>query len=376
MSQLNLKYMLSKLKFSRDFFRIRSISVFLLLALIITSCSSYHLVDFRKKKVHHFDMVKIGGTRQAIMINGKSPDNPVLVFLHGGPGFPMLPFDPFLESMNRLEEQYTIVYWEQRGTGKSFNLNIDASTMNMDQFVEDTREVINYVQDLLQVEKVFLWGHSWGSNIGAIYASKYPETLYAYISTGQSVNPFLNERLCYEFVLERATKDNNRRALKQLASIDTLPENYSLSDALTIRKWVYRYGGIVYKNDLERPYLDLNEIFTILFTPLYPIDVRFNLLQNPYFSAEHLWDDLKQIDLIRQAPRIDVPVYFLVGKHDIIVSHVLAEKYFNILNAPSGKKLIWFEKSAHRPFDEEKEKFLHVMNLRIYEHTYKGMAGN
>jgi pimeloyl-ACP methyl ester carboxylesterase len=260
--------------------------------------------------------------------------------------------------------------------GKSFNPNINIKSMNIEQFVTDTREVINYVKNFLNVEKVFLWGHSWGSNVGAIYASRYPESLYAYISTGQSVNPFLNERLCYEFVLDRATENNNTRALRQIARIDTVPENYTLRDALTIRKWVYKYGGIVYQSDHERPYIDFNEIFTILFSPLYPIDVRLNLLQNPYFSAEHLWEDLKLIDLIKQAPKIDVPVYFLVGKHDIIVSQSLAEKYFNKLNAPLGKELIWFDKSAHRPFVEEMDKFLDVMKLRIYEHAHKGIAVN
>lgn len=338
------------------------VSLFYLLSTLLLSCqttSRFH--EFQHKEVHHFEMVRIGGVKQAILINGNNKDNPVLVFLHGGPGFPMLPFDPFCESMKQLEDQYTIVYWEQRGTGKSFNRRINRESMNVDQFVNDTREVIDFVRNRLNVDKVFLWGHSWGSNVGALYAARYPETLHAYISTGQSVNPFENERLAYEFVLEHATRDNNRRALRQLARIDTMPENYTLDHALTIRKWVYRYGGIVHHNDNERPYVDWNEIATILTTPVYSLGVRINLLLNPYFSAEVLWEDLKGIDLISQAPKIEVPVYFLVGRHDIIVSHVLAHKYFEQLKAPNGKELIWFEQSAHRPHAEEPEKFLSIM---------------
>ena len=347
------------------------IAVFLII--LLQGCApAREIPDFSGRAIHHFDLVEIGGIKQAIMINGKNANNPVLVFLHGGPGFPMLPFAPFSESMRLLEEQYTIVYWEQRGTGKSFRRSLRAETMNLDQFIDDTREVINYVRDLLGVEKVFLWGHSWGSNIGAIFASRYPGYLHAYISTGQSVNPFKNEMLAFEFVKNRALEENNRRALRQLARIDTIPENYTLQDALTVRRWVYRYGGIVYQNRDERPYVDFNEIRTILTTPVYSLLVRINLLLNPYFSAEKLWDDLKSIDLKEQAPKIEVPVFFLVGRHDIIVSHILAEQYFEKLEAPRGKTLIWFEESAHRPHAEEKEKFLNVMKSRIFQYALQG----
>jgi len=363
---------------TRKFISYRSLihfTGFVLMLSVWMSCApAQRFPEFSEKKIHHFEMVKIGGLRQALLINGDRADNPVLLFLHGGPGFPMLPFEPFSESMRRLESQYTIVYWEQRGTGKSFSRRLDRKTMNMEQFVSDTREVIDYVRDFLNVDKVYLWGHSWGSNVGAIYASRYPETLHAYISTGQSVDPFQNERLAYEFVRDKAIQDNNRRALRQLARIDTVPENYTLQNALTVRKWVYRYGGIVYQNRDERPYIDLREIKTILTTPVYSLAVRINLLRNPYFSAEELWEDLMQINLFEQASLIEVPVFFLVGRNDIIVSHYLAEKYFHELSAPKGKKLIWFEESAHRPFSEEKEKFLDIMKTIIPEYQNRGIS--
>ncbi len=340
-----------------------------------SSCTpKQRFAAFDKRKVHHFEMVEIGDTRQALLINGKNPDNPVLLYLHGGPGFPMLPFVPFSESMQKLEKKFTIVYWEQRGTGKSFDNALAIESMNIEQFISDTREIVEFIREKMGVEKVFLWGHSWGSNLGAIYASRYPETLHAYISTGQSANPFLNERLAYEFVLERATEDNNRRALRQLSRIDTLPDNYTVSNALTIRKWVYRYGGIVHDTRYERPYVDFQEIGIMLSTPVYPLLVRLNLLLNPYYSIESLWQDLKELNLFTEAPKIDVPVYFLVGRHDIIVSHVLAEKYFNELEAPEGKDIIWFENSAHRPFQEEKEKFHKVMDEIHDRHWTKNLT--
>src|SRR6056297_1877985 len=115
----------------------RFILIFSILTLLLTSsCSSlYHFPEFTIREIHHFEMLEIGGTEQAILINGKNAENPVLVYLHGGPGFPMLPFVPFSESMEKLEEQFTIVYWEQRGTGKSYHFNLSAESMNVNRFI-------------------------------------------------------------------------------------------------------------------------------------------------------------------------------------------------------------------------------------------------
>ncbi len=340
------------------------VAVCFMLALLV-ACNIYHIKLPEEKGVFHFDMVEIGGIKQAVMIQGKHKDNPVLVFLHGGPGFPLFPLDQLRETTKYLEEHYTIAYWEQRGTGKSLNRNIKPKSMTVSQFVEDTKQVIEHVKGLTGAEKVFIWGHSWGSNIGALFAAQYPEYLHAYISTGQSVNPFMNERLCYEYVLYKAEKNNNRRALRQLSKIDTVPDNYSLEDALLVRKWVYRYGGVVKKADEDKSYINIDEVLVTLTASEYSIADRFNMVIRPYYSAEKLWEELKSINLKEQAPQIDVPVYFLVGRYDIIVSHVLAEKYFNVLKAPKGKQLIWFENTAHRPHVEEKEKFIEIMNNKI-----------
>ncbi len=325
------------------------------------SCVGVDRMFVHKPKVYDLAMVEIGGVKQAIMIKGRSYDNPVLLFLHGGPGYPLFPFEPFEKSMRKLEKHFTIAYWEQRGTGKSYNSDIPVESMNVEQFVEDTRQVVDYLKERMGVQKVFIWGHSWGTNVGALYASRYPENIYAYIATGQSVNLMENERMAYEFVKENALRENNQRALRQLSKIDTTEAGYKLEYALTLRKWVFRYGGVVKSNDVERPYVDPEEISRILTASEYTIEDRLNLVRDPYFSVQSLWKDMKKIDLIEQAPEIKVPVYFLIGRHDIIVSHVLAEKYFNNLIAPRGKKLVWFEESAHRPQAEEVDKFVNVM---------------
>ncbi len=324
------------------------------------ACTSYRSSVISEKGVYYYQRLELGGIRQSVMIRGQDKNNPVMLFLHGGPGFPLFPVDQASQVMRELEEDFTMVYWEQRGTGGSFSWRLPAKSLTVDDFVDDTKELTEYLCELLDVEKVFIWGHSWGSNVGAIFAARYPEKIHAYVSTGQSVIPFENERLNYEFVLEQALEENNRRALRHLERVDTLPENYSLRDALLVRRWVTNYGGVVREPGRAR-YINLSYVYNTLSAPEYGIFDKINMVLMPYFSAEELWEDLKTLNLEEKAPRIDVPVFFMLGKYDVIVYAALAARYFDMLEAPAGKKLIWYEESAHRPHHEEKEKFLQKM---------------
>ncbi len=336
-----------------------------LVIFMVGSCTAYRASKVTQEGVYYFQKTKIGGVPQSLMVRGDSKDNPVMLFLHGGPGYPLFPLDQTGEVMRHMEESFTMVYWEQRGTGRSFSWRLSTDSMTLDRFVSDTREVVEYTRDLLGAEKVFVWGHSWGSNVGALFAAAYPEYLHAYVSTGQSVHPFKNERLCYEFVYKQATLENNRRALRELERVDTLPDRYGVEDALLIRRWVQYYGGIVKERVGSRGYIDVVDIYRTMTAPQYALPDRLSMVFRPYFSITHLWDELKTLDLEMAAPRMEVPVFFLLGRHDIIVSSKLAEQYFESLEAPYGKTLVWFEKSAHRPHHEEMEKFLEVMRQEL-----------
>jgi pimeloyl-ACP methyl ester carboxylesterase len=265
--------------------------------------------------------------------------------------------------LRELEKQFTMVYWEQRGTGASFSHKVNRSQMNVDRFVEDAHEVIQYVRMKLNVNAVFVWGHSWGSNLGILLAGRYPDEIIAYIGTGQSVHPLENERSCYCYALERTMEENNIRGMKELQKIDTV--NYSLKDALRVRKWLYSYGGIEFASGEARSYVDEKMIRKIWQTPQYRFRNKVNIIFHPYYSGRHLWDDMKEINLFEQVAALDVPVYFLLGRHDRIVSSRIAADYFEELEAPAGKQLIWFEKSAHRPHMEESDKFLDLLINRI-----------
>jgi len=317
----------------------------------------------RATPIDDFSMEVVGGVKQAILIRGENKYNPVLLRLHGGPGYPYFPYLPKEGPLKNLEKHFTMVYWEQRGTGASFSRKIKKSSMSVDQFVEDTHEVIQFVKNKLHVDKVYIWGHSWGSNIGILVSEKYPEDIIAYIGTGQSVDPSENERYCYHYALEKVFNEDNRKGLKELGKIDTV--HYNLKDALTVRKWIFSYGGVVLANGEERSYVDEKMIKRIWKTPEYNFRNKINIILHPYFSGRQLFDDLKKINLFKQAPVIKVPVYFLLGRHDEIVSSAIAAEYFMVLKAPAGKQLIWFDRSAHRPHAEEPDKFFQLLTGKI-----------
>ena len=109
------------------------------------------------------NFTEIGGMRQGFFIRTENLDNPVLLFVHGGPGSPSFPYSIPYESAERLEKYFTVCYWEQRGAGLSYNASIDPTSMATEQLVEDARQMTKYLQNRFKQEKIYLMGHSFGS---------------------------------------------------------------------------------------------------------------------------------------------------------------------------------------------------------------------
>jgi predicted alpha/beta-fold hydrolase len=105
--------------------------------------------------------IEINGIKQGMFIRGENPQNPVILYLHGGPGTPLLQFIEYLEKSERLEKYFTVCYWDQRGAGMTYSKSTDISTMTAEQMVEDTREVTKYLKSRFGQDKIYLFGHSW-----------------------------------------------------------------------------------------------------------------------------------------------------------------------------------------------------------------------
>ena len=290
--------------------------------------------------------LRLNGIDQWVMIRGESLANPLLILVHGGPGFPETRLLRYFNAP--LEKGFTVVYWDQRGTGKSFDSKIDKSSMTVEQFIADLNELVDAVRKRFGKNKVSLYGHSWGSALGVLYAARFPDKVAAYVGAGQIADWPASEVICHDFTLAEARRRGNRKALKELRAIGPPPHN--AAKILVQRKWLTRFVGMVRGMSMWK----FSRI--ILGGPESSVFDLPNILRGTLFSTYAMWAEVSALNLTKAAPLLQMPVFFFLGRHDHLVAPETSVAYFNMLSAPS-KRLIWFEESAHEPPFEEPTKF-------------------
>jgi len=300
--------------------------------------------------VSEISYLRLGGFDQWVMIRGKNIANPILILLHGGPGFPEMRL--FRTFNAPLEQSFTVVYWMQRGTSKSFDRRMPASSLTVEQFIADLDALVEMLRARFGKEKVVLYGHSWGSVLGVLYAARFPEKVAAYVGTGQIGEWAAFETASYAFVLAEAEHRRHRKAIRELRAIG--PPPHAFWDMVVERKWITRFVGIVRGMSLWR--------FTriTLGGPEASIFDLPNILQSQLITLKVMWQELIGVNLIKTAPALRMPVFFFLGRHDRVVVPETSVAYFDVLQAPS-KTLIWFEESGHEPPTEEPDKFNSLM---------------
>ncbi|MDX8365860.1 alpha/beta hydrolase [Cytobacillus sp. IB215665] len=298
------------------------------------------------------EMIRIGGVEQCILIRGKNKHKPLILFLHGGPGAAQIGYAPKLQQ--KLEEDFVVVNWDQRGAGKSYSKEVQIDSLNISQFLSDVHELVVLLLQRFNQQKLYLVGHSWGSLLGSIFVKRHPELIHAYIGVGQFVNMVKNEEISYRFTLEKANKTKNNKAKKQLEKIGYPPYN-KMTDIVIQRKWLDKFGGAVYGSTQMKSIRK-----SVSYREYSIIDwLRFMRHNKFSFSNSKLWDELMAMDLVSEVDEMKVPVYICVGRYDYTTPFELAEEYYEHLKAPK-KELVWFEKSAHSPNFEEPDKFYEV----------------
>lgn len=305
--------------------------------------------------ISSLEEITLGGVKQWIFIRGTDQNNPVMIFLHGGPGAPL----PGISSSRTLDAElikhFTVVHWDQRGTGKSYNPNIDIRTMTYDQLVEDCNELIDYVRDRLDVEKVYLVGYSSGSVIGAKTAYKYPDKIHAYIGVAQIINDYEKQKVSYDFIAEEAEKAGDDDVLNALKVIGP-PPYHSAEDQDEINGYISKYGGVIRGDGAAQ----LGILVTSLLTsPEYSFSegIYSFMLKDYEFTMNIMWEDVGNVDIRDEIQNIEVPVYFFEGEYDMANSTILVEEFYSTLDDKEGVSLYYFENSAHFLLIEEKERY-------------------
>jgi pimeloyl-ACP methyl ester carboxylesterase len=282
--------------------------------------------------------VEINGCKMAMLIRSENINNPVLLYLHGGPGDSLIPFANYATS--DLIKDCTVVYWDQRGTGLSYSTDITHESMNINQFIDDTRGVTEYLKTRFKKDKIFILGHSWGSTLGVLAVLNDPNSYYAFIGVGQVVN---NQELmrCRIEWLEKVVNKTNK---KDLAEIELMKEGKKTGFYL-----VRDHGGFIHN-------ISFKDMRLIMANSPYNLLYSNELYERGEALSQSITDEAKSIDLLKSAIDIKIPVYFFLGKYDYTTPTEPVEKYYGKLNVPS-KKLIWFNNSGHHMDIEEPSKF-------------------
>jgi pimeloyl-ACP methyl ester carboxylesterase len=313
--------------------------------------------------VSTLEKVELGGIKQSILIRGLDKNNPILLFLHGGPGYPQIGYAR--KYQEQLEKEFIVVNWDQRGSGTSYHWNMSDEDYQVDKFIQDTHELTKYLSYKFNQPKIYIVGHSWGSLLGAWVVNQHPESYYAYIGIGQVANSMEGERVSYDFVLNEAKRIKNEKAIQELETIGSPPYKHPRKDTTLERKWVTEFGGS------ERNSNSYNNLIRgILIEPEYTWLDGIRLAIGNSRSLKTIRPQTENANLIETLPELRVPVYLMMGKYDYMTPSETAYNYYEQLIAPS-KQFIWFEESAHFPHFEEIEKFTKLM-IRIKEETYTG----
>ena len=287
--------------------------------------------------IESLELVNLNGSKQWIYLRGHDQANPVLLFLHGGPGSPELPIARVFGL--EIEKHFTVVHWDQRASGKSRRESSNDEDLTIQTYLGDTLALVNLLRDRFGQDKIYLLGHSWGTVLGTATVRDHPELFHAYIGMGQVVNMVENERLSLDFVIEKALEEKNEEALQALVSLNP-PYDDDPSELTTQRRWLYYYGGGMRGSTFG----ELAAHF--LFSPEYSLLDIMAMFDGMVSVSTQMWPELSSVDFLTQATKLDVPVYFFTGRYDYNTPFQLVEQYIELLEAPH-KEIVWFEESSH-----------------------------
>lgn len=304
--------------------------------------------------------VEINGVEQGMFIQSADPSHPVLLFLHGGPGMPEF----FLNTTHPtgLEQDFTVVWWEQRGAGISYSADIPRESMTLGQLMSDAIAVTNHLRQRFEVDKIYLLGHSWGSFLGIQVASQAPELFHAYIGMAQVSHQLRSEVAAHRHMLEQYRAQGDTRMVRKLEAAPV-----SMADGLSVAyehlrdDAMHRLGvGTTRKMD---------SVITGVFFPVwrcraYSFGEKIRIWRGKPYSRRLFWDEFMNTNLTATVDELDVPVYFFTGLHDYTANYDHAKAYFERIRAPV-KGFYTFSASAHSPLFEEPQRARQILRQDV-----------
>ena len=322
-----------------------------LVAISFSSCRTVAKENRSQQGVDRLLSVQLGGMEQWITLRGDDRDNPLLLWLHGGPGSSQMPVAHEYDDL--LEKEFVVVHWDQRGAGKSNPRAFDERTMSQNRYIQDCHELTLYLKETWHRNDIYLLGHSWGSQLGVLTAGRYPEDYRAYIGLSQVVDPLQAHVLGEQWLREVLRSRQDSRALKKLDRLDGPPYR-DHGQFVTFIKMVDRYGG-----SFDVPMGRLARI--ALCSPYYNLSDLCRWMNGANRGSGPMWEESLAFNAFDDVPSLDLPVFIIAGANDWNTPAQLAESWCRSVNTPSGGKFIVIREAAHTPCFADPARFAAVL---------------
>ena len=306
--------------------------------------------------------VDVNGQEMWINIYGQDKNNPVLLYLHGGPGYSSSFADYKL--LRKLSEDYTVVNWDQRSCGKTWLKNKDDNTeITLDLMRSDIDVMTDYILEYLGKEKLTIMGISWGSFYGIDFAYNHPEKVECYIGLSQTVGYYEDSvrydmRMWIEMAKYLKTADtlsDEERELAEQIDLDEM-EQYMAETSIGYDSAVSSNSKDIffriYRNHMKetQSYMnehgyadpfrecDFNIITSVLFCPYYTLWETYQVYK---LYDDSIYDGLiiethspGEDNSFLERTEYQCPVYFFLAEDDLSCDPRMAELYFESINAP------------------------------------------
>ena len=295
--------------------------------------------------------VEINGTKQWISIYGEDINNPVLLYLHGGPGTSTSLYD--YAFTRKWADVYTVVTWDQRNCGKSYSPDQNNTELTYELLMSDGVQMTQYILKHLEKDKITLLGHSWGTYYGSNLSLEYPEYYEAYIGTGQLVDFDENENAFKEVASEWVGDDEEGLALLSRLNVDDYTgDYYDARNSLMVKYGYdlfadgtdYSFGAAQYFN----PYYSLSDIVNYINAE--------DIVYGKFLSSE----EFNKFSL-KGRYEYQVPYFNINGDKDYQTNYLIAQDYFDEIEAPN-KKMYIMENTTHGLLESKSEEFSKILH--------------
>jgi len=295
--------------------------------------------------------ITVNDSKQWLTLRGKNKDAPVILFLSGGPGGSQM--GNARVALSELEDNFVMVQWDQPGSGKS-RWAVPRQQITLDRYLQDGHAVTQYLKQKFGKKKIYVIGESWGSVLGVLLMQRHPEDYAAFIGSGQMVDFAQTEVDDYKLALKIAKERGDTAKVKQLERRGS-PPYYGDSVIFDMLAYLQYLDNEMARRGNINP--SKSNIYASVLAPEYGLIDKYNWAAGLFRTLDQVFPQLYNINFRKSATKLEVPMYFLLGRHDLNAPTYLAEEYYQLLNAPK-KELVWFEHSGHAPWNTEADRYV------------------